>query len=115
MENATPFSTRVSVVAGASETFIVPLFVADSAFRSPNITHVYLEPDAANITLVELGFLETVTGSFLPRWESTSTLGRREYTGMMQTGPRGATVAIRIQTGAAATAKIGVDGMMVDG
>ena len=115
MENAIPFSNRLQVAAGAAEVFIVPVVVAESPFRSPNITHIAIEPDAANVTLIEAGFIESVTGAFMPRWDTTSTLGRREWSGIMQTGPRGSTFAVRITAAAATSARVCYDGMMVDG
>lgn len=113
--NSTPFSGRVTIAAGAAETFIVPLALANSSNRSPVLTYVCIEPDAANVTSIEVGFQETTTGAFQPRFETTSAAGRKQYDGMLQTGPRGGKVAARIVTSAAGAVRVIFDGEMVDG
>ena len=115
MENTVPFSSRVTVSAGAAETIVQVLAAAGLPNRSPTLMYVRLEPDAANITSIEVGFIDAVTGAFMPRCETTSALGRVEYSGMMQTGPRGADVGVRMVTGAAAATRVLFDGVMVDG
>lgn len=113
-ENGTPFSTRTTVAAGGVETILQPLIISGPG-KAPSLFHVCIEPDAANVTSVEVGFLETTTNSFMPRFETTSALGRRDYPNVRQTGPRGSSVAVRLVAAAAASVRILYDGEVVSG
>ena len=109
-ENSLPFSTRLTVAAGAAETFTTIIAESPSADHFPILYYCTIEPDAANVTSIEVGFIESNTGSFQPRCETNSTVGRRPYDGIRQIGPRGGKVAARIVTAAATAVRILVDG-----